>query len=187
MRCKSSRSLRSKKEELESHSRRDILKIAIETQLQSYTDHYGVTWHGKKREFVNAPINSYDSLGSVGHIIIDEVRKVTTPWSKLYEKQYELQVYCRWHELRVSKPHSAELPREDSMMILDQLEREIKQMQRRLDRYHVIQKARKHLKGKANERAIHSINEITNLNSDKELSDFSNSSNDDFQNIYLHV
>ena len=82
MSSKSSRSLRSKKEELESHSRRDILKIPIETQLQSYTDHYGVTWHGKKREFVNAPINSYDS---------------------------------------------------------------------RLDRYHAIQKARKHLKGKANE------------------------------------
>ena len=86
-----------------------------------------------------------------------------------------------------AKARSVELPREDSMMILDQLEREIKQMQRRLDCYHVIQKARKHLKGKANERAIHSINEITNLNSDKELSDFSNSSNDDFQNIYLHV
>ena len=32
MRCKSSRSLRSKKEELESHSRRDTLKIPKETQ-----------------------------------------------------------------------------------------------------------------------------------------------------------
>ncbi|GMY21228.1 cystathionine beta-lyase, chloroplastic-like [Fagus crenata] len=141
MSSKSTRSLRSKKEELGSHSRHDKLKIPMETQLQSYTDHYDVTWHEKKREFVNAPINSYDSLRSVGHIIIGEVRKVTTtsdtlssfeesPWSKLYEKRYELQVYCRWHELRVSKPRSAELPREDSMMILDQLEREIKQMQR---------------------------------------------------------
>ncbi len=183
MSSKSSRSLCSKKEELGSYSRRDTLKIPKETQLQSYTDHYGVTWHGKKREFVNAPINSYDSLGSVGHIIIGEARKVTTtnntllsleepPWSKLYEKRYELQVYCRWHELQVPKPRSAELPREDFMMILDQLEREIKQMQRRLDRYHAIQKAQKHLKGKANERAINSINEITNLNSDKELFDF---------------
>jgi hypothetical protein len=144
MSSKSSRSLHSKKEELGSHSRRDTLKIPKETQLQSYTDHYGVTWHGKKREFVNAPINSYDSLGSVGHIIIGEARKVTTtsdtlssleepPWSKLYEKRCELEVYCRWHGLRVPKARSAELPREESMMILDQLEREIKQMQRRLD------------------------------------------------------
>ena len=90
-------------------------------------------------------------------------------------------MYCRWHGLRVPKARSAKLPREESMMILDQLEREIKQMQRRLDRYHAIQKARKHLKGKANERAINSIKEITNLNSDKELSDFSDLSNNDFQ------
>jgi hypothetical protein len=110
MSSKSSRSLRSKKEELGSHSRHDKLKIPMETQLHTYTDHYGVTWHGKKQDFVNNPINSYDSLGSVGHIIIGEARKVTTTsdtlesheeplWSKLYEKQCELEVYCRWHGL----------------------------------------------------------------------------------------
>ena len=54
-------------------------------------------------------------------------------------------------------------------------------MQKQLDRYHAIQKARKHLKGKAQERAIKSINEITNLDSDKELFDYSDSGNDDFQ------
>ena len=192
MSSKNSRSLRSKKEELGSHSRHDKRKIPMETQLHTYTDHYGVTWHGKKRDFVNTPINSYDSLGSVGHIMIGEARKVTTTsdtfesheeplWSKLYEKRCELEVYCRWHGLRVPKARSAELPRANSTMILNQLEREIKQMQRRLDRYHAIQKAHKHLKGKANERAINSINEITSFNSDKELSDFSDSSNDDFQ------
>ena len=106
MSFKSSRSLHSKKEELGSHSRRDTLKIPKETQLQSYTNHYGVIWHGNKREFVNAPINSYDSLGSVEHIIIGEARKINTtsdtlssleesPWSKLYEKRCELEVYCR--------------------------------------------------------------------------------------------
>ena len=79
------------------------------------------------------------------------------------------------------KARFAELPRANSTMILNQLEREIKQMQRRLDCYHAIQKAHKHLKGKANARAINSINEITSLNSDKELSDFLDSSNDDFQ------
>ena len=64
---------------------------------------------------------------------------------------------------------------------LTSAERENKQMQKRLDRYHAIQKARKHLKGKAQERAIKSINEITNLDSDKELFDYSDSGNDDFQ------
>ena len=103
------------------------------------------------------------------------------PCSKLYEKRCELEVYCEGHGLRVLKARSAELPKEDSTMILDQLERENKQMQKQRDRYHAIQKARKHLKGKAQERAIKSINEITNLDSDKELSNYSDSGNDDFQ------
>ena len=54
-------------------------------------------------------------------------------------------------------------------------------MQRRLDRFHVVQKARKHLSGKAQKRAIKYINEITNLDDDKNILDFSDSSNDDFQ------
>ena len=102
-------------------------------------------------------------------------------WSKLYEKWCKLEVYCGGHNLRVLKARLAELPREDSTMILDRLERENKQMQKQLDRYHAIQKARKHLKGKAQEWAIKSINEITNLDSDKKLSDYSDSRNDDFQ------
>ena len=69
-------------------------------------------------------------------------------WSKLYEKQCEFEVYYIWHELRVTKTHSTELPKEDSIVIVDRLERENKQMQRRLDCYHAIQKALKHLKGK---------------------------------------
>ena len=36
-------------------------------------------------------------------------------------------------------------------------------MQRQLDRFHTVQKARKHLSRKAQEWAIKSINEITNL------------------------
>ena len=54
-------------------------------------------------------------------------------------------------------------------------------MQRRLDRFHVIQKARKHLKGKVQERAMKSINEITALDDERDISDFLDSSNDDFQ------
>ena len=54
-------------------------------------------------------------------------------------------------------------------------------MQRRLEHFHAIQKARKHLKGKAQKRAIKSINEITTLDDERDISEFSDSSNDDFQ------
>ena len=54
-------------------------------------------------------------------------------------------------------------------------------MQRQLDCFHAVQKARKHLLGKAQKRAIKSINEITNLDDDKDISDFSDLSNDYFQ------
>ena len=54
-------------------------------------------------------------------------------------------------------------------------------MQQRLDHFHAIQKARKHVKEKAQGRAIKSINEITNLDDDKDILVFSNSINDDFQ------
>ena len=63
-------------------------------------------------------------------------------------------MYCQWHGLRVPKARSAELPRDEPANILDHLEQEKNQMQRRLDSFHAIQKARKHLKGKAQEQAI---------------------------------
>ena len=103
------------------------------------------------------------------------------PWSTLYEKKCELEVYCRWHGLRVPKTRSAELPRDEPANILAHLEQENNQMQRRLDRFHAIQKASKHLKGKAQERAMKSINEIIALDDETDILDFSDSSNDDFQ------
>ena len=105
------------------------------------------------------------------------------PWSELYEKRCELEVYCRWHGLRFPKARSAELPRDEPTNILVCLERENNQMQRRLDRFHAVQKARKHLSGKAQKRAIKSINEITTLDNDKDISDLSDSSNDDFKKL----
>ena len=68
-------------------------------------------------------------------------------------------------------------------MNLPRLEQENNQMQRRLNHFHAIQKVRKHLKEKAQERAIKSINEITALDDKRDISDFSDSSNDDFQKI----
>ena len=92
-------------------------------------------------------------------------------------------MYCRWHGLRVLKAHSAELPRDEPANIFARFEQENNQMQMRLDHFHEIQKARKHLKGKTQERAIKSINEITVLDDERDISDYSDSSNDDFQNF----
>ena len=103
------------------------------------------------------------------------------PWSTLYEKRCELEVYCQWHELRVPKARLDELPRDELANILARLEQENNQMQMQLDHFHAIQKARKHLKGKAQEWAIKSINEVTALDDERDISDFSDSSNDDFQ------
>ena len=91
-------------------------------------------------------------------------------WSTLYEKRCELEVYRRWHEFLVPKACSVKN----------------NQMQRRVDHFHAIQKARKHLKEKVQEQAIKSINEVNALDDERDISDFSNSSNDDFQK-FLHT
>ena len=43
------------------------------------------------------------------------------PRLELYEKRCKLKVYCRWHELRVPKAQSAELPRDEPTNILARL------------------------------------------------------------------
>ena len=148
---------------------------------------------GKKRDFLNMSIYTFESLGSIGHIMVGKATKLSTdtttieftvakpPWSTLYEKRCELEVYCRWHKLRVPKARSTELPRDEPTNILARLEQENNQMQRQLDCFRAIQKARKHLKGKAQKRAIKSINEVTALDDERDISNFSDSSNDDFQ------
>ena len=146
-----------------STSTNESSQVPTDQQLQTYTDHYGGKWVGKKRDFVNMLIYTYESLGSVGHIMVSKPTKLSIdtnaieftvaepPWSTLYEKRCEFEEYCRWHGLRVPKARSAELPRDEPANILACLEQENNQMQRRLDRFHTIQKARTHLKGKAQE------------------------------------
>ena len=85
--------------------------VPTDQQLQIYTDHYGGKWVGKKRDFFNMPIYTYESLGSVGHIMVGKPTKLSTdttaieftiaepPWSTLYEKRCKLEVYYRWHGL----------------------------------------------------------------------------------------
>ena len=158
-----------------STSTNESSQVPTNQQLQTYTDHYGGKRVRKKRDFVNMPIYTYERLGSVGHIMVGIPTKLSIdtttieftvaepPWLTLYEKRCELEVYCWWHGLRVPKAHSVELPRDEPTNILARLEQENNQMQRWLDRFHAIQKTRKHLKGKAQERAIKSINEISLL------------------------
>ena len=86
-------------------------QVLVDQQLQTYTDHYGGKWVGKKRDFVNIPIYTYESLGSVGHIMVSRAAQLSTntttteftiveqPWSELYKKMCQLEVYCRWHGL----------------------------------------------------------------------------------------
>ena len=47
-------------------------------QLQTYTDHYGGKWVRKKRDFINMSIYTYESLGSVGHIMVGKPIKLST-------------------------------------------------------------------------------------------------------------
>ena len=161
MSCNTSTSNHTMQNKFGSTSTNASSQVPTDQQLYTYTDHYGGKWVGKKKDFVNMPTYTYESLGSVEHIMVGKPTKLSIdttaieftvaepPWSTLYEKRCELEVYCRWHELRVPKARSTELPRDKPANILAHLEQENNQMQRQLDRFHVIQKARKHLKGKA--------------------------------------
>ena len=132
-------------------------QVPTKQQLQTYIDHYGGKWVGKKRDFINVLIYTYKSLGSVRHIMVGKPTKlsidtttikfttVEPPWSTLYKKRCGLEVYSQWHGLRVPKARSAELPRDKPANILARLEQENNQIQRRLDHFHAIQKTRKHL------------------------------------------
>ena len=52
-------------------------QVLADQQLQTYTNHYGGKWVGKKRDFVNMPIYMYKSLGSVGHIMVGKPTKLS--------------------------------------------------------------------------------------------------------------
>ena len=83
-----------------------LSQVPADQQLRTYTDHYRGKWVGKKRDFLNMPIYTYESFGSVGHIMVGKPTKLSTytttiefivaesPWLTLYEKRCELEVYC---------------------------------------------------------------------------------------------
>ena len=78
MSCNTSKSHHFARKKFGSSSTCASLEISIEQQLQTYTNHNGVTWVGKKKDFVNVPIYSYKSLGSVRHIMIGKPRQLST-------------------------------------------------------------------------------------------------------------
>ena len=53
-------------------------QVPTDQQLQTYIDHYRGKGVGKKRDFVNMPIDTYKSLGSIGHIMVDKPTKLST-------------------------------------------------------------------------------------------------------------
>ena len=108
-------------------------QVPTEQQLQTYTNQYEGKWFGKKRDFINVLNYTFESLGSVRHIMVSKPTKLSIdttaiefniaepPWSTLYEKRCELEVYCGWHGLRVPKACSAELSRDKVANILARL------------------------------------------------------------------
>ena len=62
----------------ESTSTNESSQVPTNQQLQTYKDHYGGKWVGKKRDFINMPIYTYKSLGSIGHIMVSKPTKLST-------------------------------------------------------------------------------------------------------------
>ncbi|GFZ00962.1 hypothetical protein Acr_14g0005970 [Actinidia rufa] len=158
--------------------------------VRTYTDLDGNKWYGRKRWFVNKPILMHDTMGPVSHIFIGKAslrpptgvtddKCIRFSWEDLFDKRCEQEMYCRWHGLRVPKARSATLFGRGSpnSQVIKALEREIDEMQRRLDRYHFTEYAKKECADPT--QRIIEINIDPLLVSDPELSDFSEEEGDD--------
>ncbi|GFY91160.1 hypothetical protein Acr_07g0013560 [Actinidia rufa] len=124
--------------------------------VRTYMDPVGNKWYGRKCCFLNKPILMHNTMGPVSHIFIGEAslrpppgvtddKCIRMPWKDLLDTRCEQEMNCRWHGLRVPKARSAKLFRRRSPnnKVIKALEREIDQMQRRLDRYHFTEYAKK--------------------------------------------
>ncbi|GFS30575.1 pectin lyase-like superfamily protein [Actinidia rufa] len=109
----------------------------------------------------------------------DDDKCIRFSWEDLFDKRCEQEMYCRWHGLRVPKARSATLFGRGSpnSQVIKALEREIDEMQRRLDRYHFTEYAKKECADPT--QRIIEINVDPLLVSDPELSDFSEEEGDD--------
>ena len=111
-----------------------------------YQDPHGGSWFGEKRVFENIPICTLHSLGDVNHVM-----KWLTPtkgnipwddhlkWPRLFDRRCDLECYCHWHGLPVPQAKSVIFckdPNKDNEKCLQLLQREIAQMEKRLERWH---------------------------------------------------
>ena len=164
--------------------------------VRTYMDPVGNKWYGRKRCFLNKPILMHDTMGPVSHIFIGDAslrppRGVTDSqcirlsWEELFDKRCEQEMYCRWHGFGVPKARLVKLfnRRSPNSKVIKALEREIDQMQRRLDRYHFTQQAKEQCVDPT--QRIIEIVEDPLLVSDPELSDFSEEEGDDDFDNYL--
>ena len=65
MSSNASKSLRAMKKKFGSSSTCALSETSLEPLLQTYTDHYGLTWVERKKDFINPPIYTYGRLGSI--------------------------------------------------------------------------------------------------------------------------
>ena len=93
---KTSTSNRAMRNKFGSTSTNWLSQVPADQQLQTYTNHYGGKWVGKKRDFINIPIYTYESLGSIKHIMVSKPTKLSTdaiefavvelPWITIQEE-----------------------------------------------------------------------------------------------------
>ena len=182
-----------------SNVRQKRRKVSLDptNAISKYETPDGRVLYGTKREFRNAPLNTNNSLGLTGHIfknIVNDhlpsgyfVMDHEPIWEPVRERRMELEVFCRWHGLRVPRTRSADLvigPQANDASVLHRLQREVMQTERRLHRFHEIQAAKKHGIGK--QFNVQHILADPMLISDPDLSDFTESSDDDFQRYIPH-
>ena len=74
MSCNASTSNRTMWNKFGSTSTNGLSQVPIDQQLQTYTNHYGGKGVEKKRDFLNMPIYTYESLESIGHIMVQPTK-----------------------------------------------------------------------------------------------------------------
>ncbi|GFZ11569.1 hypothetical protein Acr_22g0009670 [Actinidia rufa] len=124
--------------------------------VRTYTDPIGNKWYGRKRCFVNKPILMHDTMGPVSHIFVGKA-SLRPPT-----------------EARSATLFGRGSP---NNQVIKALEREIDEMQRRLDKYHFTEYVKKECVDLT--QRIIEINVDPLLVSDPELSDFSEEEGDD--------
>lgn len=152
----------------------------------------GKVLYSVKRGLSNTPLNTNNPLGLAGHISRGNVYEHLPSgnhildhellWEHIHDRRMELEVFCRWRSLRVPRTCLADIGKDlevNEASILHTLQQEVMQMERRLHRFHKIEAAKRHSISK--DFTVEQSLTDPMLISDPNLSNFTESSNDDFQ------